>query len=345
VGSSQRGSRTWRTRVRATLLFLGSLLLVLLALEATVRWRLYGPLGLDPRRVPLVMSVTLADFVHVVPERRLLYENIPNLETYSGIQRFRTNSRGLRDREYPLEKPVDTIRVAVIGSSFSLPAGVQIEEAYHSILEERLTAEFSPTTYEFLNFAVGLHGPSQFVAMLQLRALRFDPDLVIVSVTDMSVRGMFQKWNRSPSRLPLEVFPSEPRSFLVNFAKLKMGRFGDETGRDPGPRLPARLAGRADVITKLGTISRESGIPIVIFRVAYDPTPPNAAEARLEARVRKAGLYYFDARSGFTGTDPRSFRAGAFDAHPSPRAHAIFADGLEAYLKAQQLVPVDPGRG
>ncbi|MFH1799245.1 MAG: hypothetical protein ABH891_00160 [Candidatus Omnitrophota bacterium] len=55
----------------------------------------------------------------------------PNLNRYFKMARFRTNSAGLRDKEYPIRKAPGTFRVAVLGDSFTMPAGVEIEDAFH----------------------------------------------------------------------------------------------------------------------------------------------------------------------------------------------------------------------
>ena len=36
-----------------------------------------------------------------------------------------------------------------------MPAGVKIEESFHSILEEKLNKEQRDVTYQFINFGVG----------------------------------------------------------------------------------------------------------------------------------------------------------------------------------------------
>ena len=98
---------------------------------------------------------------------------------------FRTNSSGLRDTEYAFTKPDNTLRVVVVGSSFALPAGVAIEDAFHSLLEEQFSRDLAPLRCEFINFAVGMHHAEQVLAMLELRALDYEPDLVLVTATKL----------------------------------------------------------------------------------------------------------------------------------------------------------------
>ena len=187
-------SRSARPIVRtsATLVAIGALLFVML--ELTARAYLFGFAGLDPTLINSVHGLAQTGFLRPSPEPRLEFELRPEIDGYFQLARFRTNSQGLRDREYPLEKPDGTFRVAVLGSSFSLPTGVPIESAFHSVLEEQLTEEFAPHRFEFINFAVGMYNAEKILAMFELRALDYDPDLAIVTITKLQ-----EKWIQSDS--------------------------------------------------------------------------------------------------------------------------------------------------
>jgi hypothetical protein len=261
----------------------------------------------------------------------------PDLDTFMKLVHLKTNSWGMRDREYPVEKPKNTFRVAILGSSYSLPAGVEIEDAYHSILEERLGAEHAPTRYEFLNFAVGVHLPSQYLAMLEHRALQFDPDLVIVSATQMALPFFLLDWNQPPRPAVLDKIPHGPRSFLVQLARSRLSLLPERRGLRP-PRFPSRKSKGPDVIEGFARVSRDTGIPIVVFRIAYDPLPTMPVERAVERRVVAAGMYYFDSRQAFAGVDPRHLWIHELDPHPNETAHARYAEVLATFLAEQGLL-------
>ena len=166
--------------------------LVLLSLELSARLYLFGLAGLSPARVDSVRALPNTGYTRPSKDPALVFEMKPDVDGWFKLARFRTNSQGLRDREYALRKPQGTFRVAVLGASFALPAGVEIEEAFHSLLEERLSEERGPTAVEFINFAVGAYGARQILRMLEARALAYDPDLVLVSVTKLSLEGMLE---------------------------------------------------------------------------------------------------------------------------------------------------------
>lgn len=110
----------------------------------------------------------------------VIYELKPYVNTLFKLASFKTNSNGLRDKEYEIAKPVNTFRVAVIGDSYTMPAGVKVEESYHSLLEERLNKEQRELTYEFINFAVGGYNLRQYYGVIKYKTQEYDPDLIIV---------------------------------------------------------------------------------------------------------------------------------------------------------------------
>jgi len=321
---------------------LGRVSIVVLALfvllEASARLVIFGHAGLDPRRVGILRDLDPAALVTFETEPGLVYEYKPDLDVFFKGVHFRTNSRGMRDREYAPAKPPGALRVAVIGSSFTLPVGVEIEDAFHSRLEQRCSRERPPAPCEFLNFAVGMHGPSQFLAMLEQRALAFEPDLVLVSITAMAVPRMFADFRDVPPQDVLRlVAPGGPRSFLVKLIQARLG-LGWPSFAAPPLAPPPPVPEAQQVVAKLGEISRERGLPVVVVRLEYDPRSPSALERWLEARVLEEGMFYLDTRAAFRGTRPQEFWIHELDPHPNRRAHALFADVLEEFLRSRGLL-------
>ena len=63
-------------------------------------------------------------------DRRLGWRNIPNWEATTENRKLKINSRGLRDREYSLQKPPGTKRILVLGDSYVWGYGVSNEERF-----------------------------------------------------------------------------------------------------------------------------------------------------------------------------------------------------------------------
>lgn len=88
------------------------------------------------------------------------------------------NSRGLRDREYPYEKPHDVYRILIIGDSFVEGVHVTQGTTYEALLELSLN-ESQEQRIEILNGGVSRYGTTNALAFLEKEGLQYQPDLVI----------------------------------------------------------------------------------------------------------------------------------------------------------------------
>lgn len=92
---------------------------------------------------------------------------------------IRTNSQGMRaDRDFAIAKPVNTVRIVVLGDSFGMGYEVALEQTSLAHLERRL-AEATGCAVEILNFSVSGFGPGEQLVVLEAEALKYEPDLVI----------------------------------------------------------------------------------------------------------------------------------------------------------------------
>lgn len=100
--------------------------------------------------------------------------------------RIRTNSQGMRaDRDFSIEKPQGVRRIAILGDSFGMGYGVNLEESSLFIMGKTLEKELG-CPVEVLNFSVSGFGPAEELVVLKSEVLRYQPDLVIqyYSATD-----------------------------------------------------------------------------------------------------------------------------------------------------------------
>lgn len=101
-----------------------------------------------------------------------------------GFSRVRFNSHGMQDREYLLEKPSGTTRIAVIGDSYVEALQVAREENFCSVLESKikkwLEQNSRTESVQVMNFGVQAHNLSQTYLQLKNSVLRFSPDIVVL---------------------------------------------------------------------------------------------------------------------------------------------------------------------
>lgn len=123
-----------------------------------------------------------AKIVHRYSENpELVYELKPSFEgRMVEWAVVRTNSLGMRDREYALAKPPGVTRIAVVGDSLAFGGDMEVEQVFSEVLEERLNAA-GPGRYEVWNFAVAGYNSAQEEIVLREKVLRSAPDAVLLA--------------------------------------------------------------------------------------------------------------------------------------------------------------------
>jgi hypothetical protein len=102
-----------------------------------------------------------------------------------GESYVRINSDGLRDREHAKAKPAGTVRIAVLGDSFSEAMHVPMEQTFWSLLERKLQEcnVFPGKQVEVINFGVSGYGTAQELMTLRRKVWDYSPDLVVLAFT------------------------------------------------------------------------------------------------------------------------------------------------------------------
>jgi hypothetical protein len=115
--------------------------------------------------------------------------NAEGWEVKEGENRVRINSLGMRDRERSVTPSPGTIRIALLGDSLVAATQVPIEKTMAQVLERTLnrTLGQSGQSFEVLNFAQGGSTLAQQYLMLRHRVWDFQPQIVMVFVSPISV--------------------------------------------------------------------------------------------------------------------------------------------------------------
>jgi hypothetical protein len=135
----------------------------------------------------------IGDFVDSAPTR--FHTSDPNLGwklkpgasgewNGEGASFVQVNSEGLRDREHTKAKPPNTLRVAVLGDSFTEAIHVPVEQTFWSKLERKLgncQAVKGRKNVEVINFGVQGYGTAQELIMLRKKVWDYSPDIVILA--------------------------------------------------------------------------------------------------------------------------------------------------------------------
>ena len=120
------------------------------------------------------------------------------------------NSHGFRDREHTIAKPPDTLRIAVLGDSFTEAFQVPLEKAFWSVMERKLQEcpQAAVSKVEVLSFGASGYSTAQELILLQKQIWQYSPDVIVLQVTTGNdVRDNSRTLNAYPDRpLPYFVF-------------------------------------------------------------------------------------------------------------------------------------------
>ena len=262
----------------------------------------------------------------------LAYSLIPlNRTTFKGGQ-FTTNRWGMRDKDYEKTPPPRTRRIAVLGPSYAMGAGVNDGETFESLIEERLNRELSPKTgfrYELLNFAVSGYLLDKHALILQNgRVSAFHPDVVLIVVSPGDEKNIGKDLVR---QLKLGLL-SEPVTTWLTEAGVTEDMSDIEVVTRLRRRNPdlVRLA-----LETIASEARRMGAQPVF---ALIPVPRmRASQVTLISAAANAGLLATDLRDVYVGHDARSLTISDKDFHPNKEGHRIIAERLYKELADMPL--------
>ena len=314
-----------------------------LAGELVTRVFLFGSAALSPTLISSFHAVGESGLVQPSTDQEILYELKPNLDTHFKLVPFKTNSRGMRDHERDLEKPSGSFRVAVLGDSLTMGAGVALDEAYHRYLERSLAERWPDVSWDFINFGVGGYQLGQYAGVLERRALGYSPDLVMVGFTPAND---YELPPPEYSRFPYQVkarkdgfwtawsYQLARKSVATVYYRLTRTRIPQWEGE----YSPVELAYVHEQFQRIADLAGDAGARAVIVYLAYGVTKVSAA-GPIEALAEKTGLAFIDTREAFVGEAPSKFFISPIDGHPNGEAHARFARSILEGLEEHRLLP------
>jgi hypothetical protein len=102
-----------------------------------------------------------------------------------GASYVRINSDGWRDREHAKTKPPNTVRIAVLGDSFSEAMHLSMEQTFWFLLQQELQQcnAFPGKQVEVINFGVSGYGTAQELLTVRQKVWDYSPDIVLLTFT------------------------------------------------------------------------------------------------------------------------------------------------------------------
>jgi hypothetical protein len=305
-----------------------------------------------------------ADWNYSVQDRRrddaIAIDLVPSsVAEFKGATRT-VNSHGMRDREYSVVPGPDTFRIALIGSSHDMGEGVEDDQTYENLAEDRLNAELGPRTgltYEILNFSRGAITPTQKLAMVEKRMLAFEPDLILYAATNREIFSMFElaQIQHLAQHGLIDEFP---------YVAAAIDRAGVEADLEElvsdGTNPRRRRSLRKSIATALGPYAegaleelletfrdlgdgRDVETALLLVEVPDDnATWLVGVLERLHTIGEAVGLPVIDLQGALAAVpDQTTLWITSWDAHINPLGHRLLADRLYTLLIEQELVPTE----
>jgi hypothetical protein len=245
-----------------------------------------------------------------------------------------TNAQGMRDREYSLEKPAGTLRLALLGDSIGAAWGAADGEGFEPLLEEALgraaSARGSAGGVEIWNYAVPGHAPGQrYEHFVRQGGWDRRIDAVLYEATPADIGWDAHRLRRA---LPLG-WGFDSTAYGPTLANL---------GFEPGWSIeaykrrlrPYRWELLEGVYRAVVRDCRERGVPSVWFLLPRVGKAGDAEDcAHLVRLAREAGFdVVIDATDVFDGVAPERLAVAPDDYHPNAEGHARLARRLAEAL-------------
>ncbi len=266
------------------------------------------------------------------------YELMPNKRVWFKGATMSTNQWGLRDRSCEKAIPPGTYRIAVLGASHPMGTGVEDDQVFDNVAEDRLTRERAGgeyARYELLNFSVGGFGPIQMLADYDRRVADFQFNALLYTAIDdlywVTKDVVDAAQNDFPVPFPhvLEVMTqaglTKETSYAEGFAKMK-------------PHSEALLLWVYQEFVKRcnerGVTPMAAFIPHMLS-ISNEPETM-ARKARQMELAREAGFVVLDMTHAYDGAkDMRALWIAPWDSHPNAEGHRMLADALYQALTTQ----------
>ena len=232
----------------------------------------------------------------------------------------------MRDRAYAAQKPENTYRIAMLGSSHVMGWGVHDGEPFEALVEDWM-ADQRPDgrSLEILNFGVGGYSPVCQLGVLREVALELAPDALYYIAHEVDGSLAIERLARLVQhKLPLE---DEFLRDIVARAGLSASMSQSAMLRELPP-FAEELVRRS--YAKIAELARERGaLPVWIYMPRVPERQPDVAQiAKLRSAAEDAGFITFDLTGIYGDTDVEDLVMSQWDLHPNAEGHAIMARAL-----------------
>jgi len=176
--------------------------------------RMFDPQSLLPRYIQagdfgIRVNIPNQTYTHTTPEYRI---------------EIRTNAKGIRaDEEFSYAKPAGVKRIVVLGDSFGMGYGVDLQDSFTEQMRRLLQIKLKQKV-EIINLSSSGYGTAEELLVLQHEGIRYQPDLVLLAwhktdAEDNLRSGLFALQNSILVRANATYLPGvKLREYLFSFS-------------------------------------------------------------------------------------------------------------------------------
>lgn len=258
----------------------------------------------------------------LVPAAQIVFKNTD----------FSTNRWGMHDRDYTQAKPEGTFRIALLGPSDVMGPGVLAAETFEALVEARLTAQHAGNrfrNYEILNFGVAAFTLPQQAAMLDDRALEFQPDMVIMTLHPLSDPPAMIRYLVGVVRNGVPI-PYPDVQAIIARAGIDSTMKEGAARRNIWPHFEELMRWS---VRHVADECRARGIPLGLM-VVDALTETSERDQPLIRYADSLGIAIMDLRDAHRNHDLKTLVLADYDRHPNKLGHRLLADALYQRLVA-----------
>ena len=261
------------------------------------------------------------------------------------------NSEGMRDREFSIIKPKESIRIAVLGDSFSFGSGIKnVNVSYPKLLESKLNRPNE--NYEILNFGLPGKNTEDEIRILKEKALKYSPDIVIIGYTlnDMKNVDASVSEYKFITLLPYLGFWLRNVLYSYSYVEVKsnyildsfgwkktviesiLDVYGSERNKEYNDKLFRELR---DIAEK-----NRFKVVIVIFPglIKFEDYPYKEVHTYLIETSKNNGFYILDLFDKYKKYDKEELQVSEYDSHPNELGHRLAAEAILEKLINEKII-------